>query len=56
MQRMFIKKCFLFTVGSVFRVNRFTTGSINSLKDVRKSQMVPDERSNCAAGGRVDSS
>jgi hypothetical protein len=25
-QRMFIKKCFLFTVGSVCRVKRFTTG------------------------------
>jgi hypothetical protein len=27
MQRMFIKKLFLFTVGSVCRVKRFTTGS-----------------------------
>jgi hypothetical protein len=26
MQRIFIKKCFLFTVGSVRRVKRFTTG------------------------------
>jgi hypothetical protein len=26
MQRIFIKKCFLFTVGSVFHVKRFTTG------------------------------
>jgi hypothetical protein len=26
MQRIFIKKCFLFTVGSVCRVKRFTTG------------------------------
>jgi hypothetical protein len=26
MQRPFIKKCFLFTVGSVCRVNRFKTG------------------------------
>jgi hypothetical protein len=26
MQRVFIKKCFLFTVGSVCRVERFTTG------------------------------
>jgi hypothetical protein len=43
MQRIFIKECFLFTVGSVCRVKRFTTVSINSLKDVRKSQMMPDE-------------
>jgi hypothetical protein len=41
-QSIFIKKCFLFTVGSVCRVKRFTTGSRNSLKDVRKSQMMPD--------------
>jgi hypothetical protein len=27
MQRIFIKKCFLLTVGSVCHVNRFTTGS-----------------------------
>jgi hypothetical protein len=39
MKRIFIKKCFLFKVGSVCRVKRFTTGSRNSLKDVRKSQM-----------------
>jgi hypothetical protein len=26
MQRIFIKKCFLFTVGSACRVKRFTTG------------------------------
>jgi hypothetical protein len=25
-QRIFVKKCFLFTVGSVFRVKRFTIG------------------------------
>jgi hypothetical protein len=31
-RRIFIKKCFLFTVGSVCRVKRFTTGSRNSLK------------------------
>jgi hypothetical protein len=30
MQRLFTKKCFLFTVGSVPRVKRFTTGSRNS--------------------------
>jgi hypothetical protein len=27
MQRIFIKKCFLFTTGSVCRVKRFITGS-----------------------------
>jgi hypothetical protein len=37
------KKCFLFTEGSVCRVKRFTTRSKNSLKDVGKSQMMPDE-------------
>jgi hypothetical protein len=42
-QRSFIKKCFLFTVGSVCRVKRFTAGSRNSLKDIRKSQMMPDQ-------------
>jgi hypothetical protein len=35
-QRIFIKKCFLFTVGSACRVKRFTTGWRNSLEDVRK--------------------
>jgi hypothetical protein len=43
MQRMFIKKFFLFTVGSVCRIKRYTTGSINPLKDVRKSQIVSDQ-------------
>jgi hypothetical protein len=33
LQRVFIKKCFLYTVGSVCRIRRFTTGSRNSLKD-----------------------
>jgi hypothetical protein len=32
MQRIFIRKCFLFTVGSVCRVKRFTPGS-NSQED-----------------------
>jgi hypothetical protein len=41
-QRIFINKCFLFTVGSVCRLKRFTTGSRNSFKDVQKSQMMPD--------------
>jgi hypothetical protein len=43
LQRIFIRKFFLFTVESVCRVKRFRTGSINSLKDVRKSQMMPDQ-------------
>jgi hypothetical protein len=42
MQRMFIKKFFLFTVGSVCRVKRFTDGSRNSLKDVRKPKVMLD--------------
>jgi hypothetical protein len=41
MQRIFIKKRFLFTVGSVYRVKRFTTRPRNCLNDVRKSQMIP---------------
>jgi hypothetical protein len=41
MQRIFIKKYFLFTVRSVCRVKRVATGLINYLKDVRKSQMMP---------------
>jgi hypothetical protein len=43
MQRIFIKNCFLFTVDSVCRVKRFTTGLRNSLKDFRKSQMIPEQ-------------
>jgi hypothetical protein len=43
MQRIFINKCFLFTVGSVCRVKRSTTGSRKSLRDVRKSQMIPNQ-------------
>jgi hypothetical protein len=42
MQRIFIKKCFMFTVGSICHVKRFTSGSSNSLMDVRKSQTMPD--------------
>jgi hypothetical protein len=30
-------------VGSVFRVKAYKTGSRNSLKDIRKSQMMPDQ-------------
>jgi hypothetical protein len=41
-QRIFLKKCFLFTVGSVCHVKRFTTGPRNSLEDVGKSQMMSD--------------
>jgi hypothetical protein len=41
--RIFIKKCFLFTVGNVCPVKRFTTESRNSLKDVRKTQMINEE-------------
>jgi hypothetical protein len=33
LQRIFIKKYFLFTVGAVCRVKRFITGSRNSLND-----------------------
>jgi hypothetical protein len=40
MQRIFTKKCFVFTLGGVCRVKRFLTGSRNSVKDVRKSQMM----------------
>jgi hypothetical protein len=43
MQKIFIYKCILFTVRSVCRVKGFTTGSINYLKDIRLSQMVPDQ-------------
>jgi 23S rRNA maturation mini-RNase III len=39
-QRILIKKYFLFTVGSIYRVRRFTTRSRSSLKDVRKSRMM----------------
>jgi hypothetical protein len=43
MQSIFIKKCSLFTVGHVCRVKWFITGSINSLKEVRKPQMMSDQ-------------
>jgi hypothetical protein len=35
MQTMFIKKCFLFTVGSVCCIKQFTTGSRSTLKGVK---------------------
>jgi hypothetical protein len=43
MQRIFINKYVPFTARSVCRVKRFTTASRNSLKDVRKSQMMPSQ-------------
>jgi hypothetical protein len=43
MQMIFIKKCFLFVVGSVCCIKQFRTGSKNSLKDVRTSQMMPNQ-------------
>jgi hypothetical protein len=42
-QRIFITKCFLFMVGSVWRVKRFVTRSRNSLKGVRKPQVMSDQ-------------
>jgi hypothetical protein len=42
MQRIFLKKGILFMVGSACCIKQFTTGSRNSLKSVRKSQMMPD--------------
>jgi hypothetical protein len=40
MQRIVIKICFLFMVGSVCSIRKLTTGSINSLKDIQKFQMM----------------
>jgi hypothetical protein len=42
-QKIFMKKYFLFTVGSVCRVKRFTAGSRNTVEDVPKSQMMSDQ-------------
>jgi hypothetical protein len=39
MQRIFIKKLFLFSVGSDCHIKWFKTGLNNSLKDIQKSQM-----------------
>jgi hypothetical protein len=47
MQRIFVNKCFLIMVGSVCCVKRLRSGSKNSLKDVKKSQMMPDQVWNC---------
>jgi hypothetical protein len=41
MQRIFINKCFLFTMGSVYRVKRFTTGS---RKSRGRSKVADDAR------------
>jgi hypothetical protein len=43
MQRIFRKKCLLFKAGRVYHLKQFTTGSENSLKDVQKLQMMPNE-------------
>jgi hypothetical protein len=54
-----IFKSYLFTVGSVCRVKHFTASS-TSFKDFKKSATSSPrqdcDRSNCAAGGSVDSS
>jgi hypothetical protein len=42
-QKILIKKYFLLMVRSVCHIKRFTIGSRNSLEDVQKSQMMPDE-------------
>jgi hypothetical protein len=42
MQKVLIKKYFLFMVEGVCPVKCFTTGSRNSLKDIGKSQMMPN--------------
>jgi hypothetical protein len=43
MQRILINKCFPFAVGSVRRVKSFTSELRNSLKDFRKSRMMPEQ-------------
>jgi Tat protein secretion system quality control protein TatD with DNase activity len=43
MKRISIKKGFLFMVRSVCHVKWFTTQLRNSLKDVQKSQMMPNQ-------------
>jgi hypothetical protein len=61
-QRIFIKKCFLFTVESICCVKQFTTGSRNSLKMFGSRRWCPTRspcwdcnRCNHAASGRLDS-
>jgi hypothetical protein len=63
MQRIFIEKSFLFMVKSVRRVKRFATGREISSRTFENLRWCPTrtpcwdcDRSNCAAGGRVDSS
>jgi hypothetical protein len=58
---MFIKKCLLITVGSVCRIKQFTTGLTNSFFEshrwyLTRSPCWDCDKSNCAAGGRDDSS
>jgi hypothetical protein len=48
MQRIFINKYFLFSMGSVFHAVLFKTGSINSLRTFESHRWC------CAAGRRVD--
>jgi hypothetical protein len=43
MPRIFIKKCFVFRVGSFCRVERFIAWSRNALKDVGKCKAMPDQ-------------
>jgi hypothetical protein len=43
MQRIYVNKSFLFKMRSVCRVERFTTGLRNSLKDIRKSRLMSDQ-------------
>jgi hypothetical protein len=40
-RRIFTKKSFLFAMRSICHVERFTSGSSNSLKGVRSFQMMP---------------
>jgi Tat protein secretion system quality control protein TatD with DNase activity len=47
MQRILMKKCFMWTVGSVCSVKQVTTRSRYSLKGVRKSQMM---KQRCGSG------
>jgi hypothetical protein len=56
MQKIYIKKCFLFMAGSVYHIKWFTTG----LRKFYSHRWCPTrspcwdcDRRNCAAGGRV---
>jgi hypothetical protein len=42
-QLIFVKKRFLFSVESIFRIKRFTIAPRNCLKVVRNSQTMPDQ-------------